>query len=148
MAGPTGPFATALRIRKYSDFRMHGGAVADRGVSGPWGPQFCEALGNGEAQRLPAGGAGSPQVGSEAKPRRQTHFGNNILKIGWKSGILVAVCTNNSDLIRGRSITIIDIYESVHSVRLGGRGRTFPPPRKSTFILNRWQCSIKYATCL
>ena len=57
-------------------------AVADRGVSGPWGPQFCEALGNGEAQRLPAGGAGSPQVGSEAKPRRQTHFGNNILKIG------------------------------------------------------------------
>ena len=57
-------------------------AVADRGVSGPWGPQFCGALCNGETQRLPDGGAGSPQVGSEAKPRRQTHFGNNILKIG------------------------------------------------------------------
>ena len=53
-------------------------AVADRGVSGPWGPQFCGALCNGETQRLPAGGAGSPQVGSEAKPRMQTHFGNNI----------------------------------------------------------------------
>ena len=53
--------------------------VADRGVSGPWGPQFCGALCNGETQRLPAGGAGSPQVGSEARPRRQTHFGNNII---------------------------------------------------------------------
>ena len=56
--------------------------MADRGVSGPWGPQFSGALCNGETQCLPAGGAGSPQVGSEAKPRRQTHFGNNILKIG------------------------------------------------------------------
>ena len=53
-------------------------AVADRGVSGPWGPQFCGALCNGDTQRLPAGGAGSPPVGSEAEPRRQTHFGNNI----------------------------------------------------------------------
>ena len=35
-------------------------AVADRGVSGPWGPQFCGALCNGETQRLPAGGAGTP----------------------------------------------------------------------------------------
>ena len=54
------------------------GPVADRGVSEPWGPQFCGALCNGETQRLPAGGAGSPPVGSEAEPRRQTHFGNNI----------------------------------------------------------------------
>ena len=53
-------------------------SVADRGVSGPWGPQFCGALCYGETQRLPAGGAGSPPVGSEAEPRRQTHFGNNI----------------------------------------------------------------------
>ena len=37
--------------------------VADRGVSGPWGPQFCGALCYGETQRLPAGGAGSPPVG-------------------------------------------------------------------------------------
>ena len=58
---------------------FRGGAVADRGVSGPWGPQFCGVLCNGETQRLPAGGAGSPQVGSEARPRRQTHFGNNII---------------------------------------------------------------------
>ena len=56
--------------------------VADRGVSGPWGPQFYGGPCNGETQRLPGGGAGRPQVGSEAKPRRQTHFGNNILKIG------------------------------------------------------------------
>ena len=33
--------------------------VADRGVSGPWGPQFCGALCNA-TQRLPAGGAWSP----------------------------------------------------------------------------------------
>ena len=57
-------------------------SVADRGVSGPWGPPFCGALCNGETQRLPAGGAGNPPVGSGAEPRRQTHFGNNILKIG------------------------------------------------------------------
>ena len=49
---------------------------------GAWGPQFCGALCNGETKRLLAGGAGSPPVGSEAEPRRQTHFGNNILKIG------------------------------------------------------------------
>ena len=47
-------------------------------VMGPWGPQFCGALCYGETQRLPAGGAGSPPVGSEAGPRTQTHFGNNI----------------------------------------------------------------------
>ena len=35
--------------------------VANRGVSGPWGPQFCGALYNGETQRLPAGAAGSPR---------------------------------------------------------------------------------------
>ena len=52
--------------------------VAHRGVSGPWGPQFCGALCYGETQRLPAGGAGSPPVGSEAGARTQTHFGNNI----------------------------------------------------------------------
>ena len=56
--------------------------MADLGVSGPWGPQFCGALCNGETQRLLAGGAGNPPVGSEAEPRRQRHFGNNILKIG------------------------------------------------------------------
>ena len=33
--------------------RIH--PVADRGVSGPWDPQFCGALCNGETQRLPAG---------------------------------------------------------------------------------------------
>ena len=31
MAGPTGPFATALLIRKYSDFRMHGGVMPPGG---------------------------------------------------------------------------------------------------------------------
>ena len=94
---------------------VHVCAVADRGVSGPWGPQFCGALCNGETQRLLAGGAGSPPVGSEAEPRRQTHFGDNILKIGWKSGILVAVCTHNSDLItdhgKSRFPSRLDLYE-------------------------------------
>ena len=93
-------------------------AVADRGVSGPWGPQFCGALCNGETQRLPAGCAGSPPVGSEAEPRRQPHFGNNILKIGWKSDILVAVYTHNSDLItdHGKSSypSRLDLYEICH----------------------------------
>ena len=73
--------------------------VADRGVPGPWGPQFCVALYNGETQRLPTGIALSPPAGSGAEPRRQTPFGNNIQKIGWKSDILVAVYTHNSDLI-------------------------------------------------
>ena len=47
--------------------------VADRGVSGPWGPQFCGALCNGETQRLPAGGA-------EANAFWQQHI-ENWLKI-------------------------------------------------------------------
>ncbi len=34
-------------------------AVADRGVSGPWGPQFCGALCKGVTQRLLAGGSGA-----------------------------------------------------------------------------------------
>ena len=29
--------------------------MADRGVSGPWGPQFCGALCKGVTQRFPAG---------------------------------------------------------------------------------------------
>ena len=45
-----------------STFLHRGRAVADRGVSGPWGPQFCGGLCNGETQRLPAGGAGSPNT--------------------------------------------------------------------------------------
>ena len=31
----------------------HPVAMADRGVSGPWGPQFCGALCNGLIQRFP-----------------------------------------------------------------------------------------------
>ena len=51
-------------------------------------------------------------------PRRgpgQTHFGNNILKIGWKSDILVDVYTHNSDLIsdygKSRYPSRLDLYE-------------------------------------
>ena len=58
-------------------------AVADRGVSGPWGPQFCGARCNGETQRLPAGCTGGPPAGSRAEPWRQTHFGNNIIIEHW-----------------------------------------------------------------
>ena len=43
-------------------------------------------------------GAVSPPVGSGVEPRRQTHFGKNILKINLKSGLFsVAVYTPNSD---------------------------------------------------
>ena len=43
--------------------------VADRGVSGPWGPKFCGALSNIENQCLPAGGgAGSPRWGPGQSP--------------------------------------------------------------------------------
>ena len=40
-------------------------------------------------QTLPSGGLGavSSPAGCGAEPRRQTHFGNNLLKIGLKSGI-------------------------------------------------------------
>ena len=43
------------------------------------------------------GGAVSPPTGSGAEPRSQTHFGNNLLKIGWKSGLWIADYTPNSD---------------------------------------------------
>ena len=43
--------------------------VADRGVSGPWGPQLCgPSLCNGETQRLRAGGVGGPRRGPGQRP--------------------------------------------------------------------------------
>ena len=46
------------------------------------------------------GGAVSPPAGSGAEPRRQTHFGTNVLKINSKSGpFSVTVYTPNSDPI-------------------------------------------------
>ena len=54
-------------------------------------------------QHLPAGGLGgavSPPAGSGAEPRRQIHFGTNVLKINSKSGpFSVTVYTPNSDPI-------------------------------------------------
>ena len=54
-------------------------------------------------QTFPAGGLGSavsPSAGSGAEPRRQTHFGKNLLQINLKSGLFcVAVYTPNSDPI-------------------------------------------------
>ena len=54
-------------------------------------------------QPFPAGGLGgavSPPAGSGAEPRRQTHFGTNVLKINSKSGpFSVAIYTPNSDPI-------------------------------------------------
>ena len=50
-------------------------------------------------QRFPAGGLGgavSPPTGSGAEPRKQTHFGNNLLKFGLKPGLWIAVYTPNS----------------------------------------------------
>ena len=41
----------------------------------------------------------SPPSGPGWEPRRQTHFGNNCLKINWKSGLWVTVYTPNSDPI-------------------------------------------------
>ena len=47
-----------------------------------------------------SGGAVSPPAGSGAEPRRQAHFGKNILRINLKSGLCsVAVYTPNSDPI-------------------------------------------------
>ena len=49
--------------------------VADRGVSGPWGPQFCGALCKGVTQRFTAGAWGgvvSPTTVSGAEPLRQS----------------------------------------------------------------------------
>ena len=46
------------------------------------------------------GGAVSPPAGSGADERRQTHFGNNLLKINLKSGLFsVSIYTPNSDTI-------------------------------------------------
>ena len=42
------------------------------------------------------GGAVSPPAGTGAEPRKQTHFGNNLLKFGLKSGLWIAVYTPNS----------------------------------------------------
>ena len=47
-----------------------------------------------------SGDAVSPPAGSGAEPRRQTHFGNNLLQINLKSGLFsVAVYTPISDPI-------------------------------------------------
>ena len=47
-----------------------------------------------------SGGAVSPPAGCGAEPRRQTHFGKNLLRINLKSGLFsVAVYTPNSDPI-------------------------------------------------
>ena len=59
----------------------------------------------GVTQPFPAGVWGALAVtpspaGSRAEPRRQTHFGKNLLKINLKSGLFsVAVYTPNSDPI-------------------------------------------------
>ena len=56
-----------------------------------WRIQECEK--GGVTQPSLAGGLGgavSPPTGSGAESRRQTHFGNNLLKIGWKSDLWVA----------------------------------------------------------
>ncbi len=45
----------------------------------------------GLTQSFPAGGLGgavSPPAGSGAAPRKQTHFGENILEINLKSGLI------------------------------------------------------------
>ena len=42
------------------------------------------------------GGAVSPPAGTGAESRKQTHFGNNLLKFGLKSGLWIAVYTPNS----------------------------------------------------
>ena len=57
-------------------------AVADRGVSGPWGPQFCGALCN--VPQLGVWGRRKPPPPSGVRGRapEAKHFGNNILKIG------------------------------------------------------------------
>ena len=61
------------------------------GVSGSWGPQFCGALCKGVTPRWGSGwGCCRPPSGVPEA---------NILKIGWKSGILVAAYTHNLDPI-------------------------------------------------
>ena len=42
------------------------------------------------------GGAVSPPAGPGAESRKQTHFGNNLLKFGLKSRLWIAVYTPNS----------------------------------------------------
>ena len=59
-----------------------------------------------DAQFFPAGGMGgaeSPPAGSGAEPRKQTHIGNNLLKIGLKSGLWCDV---------GPSMKTFSIYNS------------------------------------
>ena len=58
-------------------------------------------------------GRWKPSAGSGAEPRRQTHFGNNILKIGWKSDILAADLI--SDVVAyGKSRYPSRLYEICH----------------------------------
>ena len=47
---PSGAFSRSIHVVWY--FKP----VADRGVSGPWGPQFYGALCRGVTQRFPVGG--------------------------------------------------------------------------------------------
>ena len=64
-------------------------AVPDRAASEPWGPQFCGVLCKGVTERLPARGL-APEANA---------YSQQLLKIGWKSGIFVGVYIHNSDLI-------------------------------------------------
>ena len=60
--------------------------MADRGVSGPWDPQICEALWKGVTQRVPAGFLGALKAPSGARggAPEANAFWQNILKIGFK----------------------------------------------------------------
>ena len=49
--------------------------------------------GAGVIQPFPAGGLGGGGRCKRPEPRRQTHFGNNLFKIGLNSGLWVAVYT-------------------------------------------------------
>ena len=68
-------------------------------VTGSWGVTRGKCMWKeGEdqcvTQPFPAGGVGGtvspPAWPARAEPWRQTHFGNNLLKIDWKSGLWVA----------------------------------------------------------
>ena len=85
-----------IQQRVYHRYNLGKGVDPDKKVRGA---DWCVT------QPFPTGGlegAVSPPAGSGAEPRRQTHFGTNVLKINSKSGpfsVAVYRPTPNSDPI-------------------------------------------------
>ena len=111
----------ALAIGKHAEVFIACQSVADREISGPWGPQFCgpSAMVRSNVYQL-RGRWKRPPGGMQGRaPKANAFWQQYILKIGWKLDIFVAFYTHNSDPISdvvayGKSRYPSRLYEICH----------------------------------